>query len=76
MVRSRIEQLKAAKLERQRQREGRRKAKQLERLKHEEADEMNKKIATEEKLLVMAQRRLESFRLLGELFNRLKVSNM
>lgn len=34
---------------------------------------MNKKIATEERLLLMAQRRLESIRLLGELFNRLKV---
>lgn len=68
-----MEEEEKAKIERQRQREERRKGKQLERLKRQEADEMNQKIVTEERLLLMAQRQLESFRLLGELFNQLKV---
>lgn len=55
-------------------REQKRKGKQLEKLKLKEVDEMNKKIAVEEYLLLMAQRKLESIRLLGELINRIKVS--
>lgn len=37
---------------------------------------MNKKIEAEEYLLLMAQRKLESIRLLGELINRIKVRNI
>lgn len=36
---------------------------------------MNKKIAAEEYLLLMAQRKLESIRLLSELINRIKVTS-
>lgn len=34
---------------------------------------MNQRIATEEKLLLKAQRKLEAIHLLGELFSRIKV---
>lgn len=54
-------------------REQKRKEKQLEKLKLKEMENMNKKIAAEEYLLLMAQRKLESIRLLGELINRIKV---
>lgn len=62
------------KLERRKMREQKRKEKQLEKLKLKEVEEMNKKIAVEEYLLLMAQRKLESIRLLGELINRIKVN--
>lgn len=64
------------KLERRKLREGKRKAKRLKRLADREADEMNQRIATEEKLLLKTQRKLESIHLLGELFNRIKVFNI
>lgn len=61
------------KLERRRYREENRKAKRLKRLADREADEMNQRIATEEKLLLKTQRKLEAIHLLGELFTRIKV---
>lgn len=61
-------------MERRKMREQKRKEKQLEKLKLKEVEEMNKKIAVEEYLLLMAQRKLESIRLLGELINRVKVN--
>lgn len=61
------------KIERRKQREERRKAKRLKRLANREADEMNQRIMTEEKILLKAQRKLEAVKLLGELFSRIKV---
>jgi arginine/serine-rich splicing factor 17 len=61
------------KAERQRQREEKRKKRQLMKLKEKETQEMNMKIAVEEKKLLIAQRKLESIRLLDELFERVKV---
>lgn len=61
------------KLERQNLREEKRKAKRLKRLADKEADEMNQRVVTEEKLLLKAQRKLEAIHLLGELFSRIKV---
>lgn len=61
------------KLERQNLREEKRKAKRLKRLADKEADEMNQRVVTEEKLLLKAQRKLEAIQLLGELFSRIKV---
>lgn len=64
---------KRHKAERQRQREEKRKKRQLMKLKEKETLEMNMKIAVEEKKLLIAQRKLESIRLLDELFERVKV---
>lgn len=64
------------KLERRQLREEKRKAIRLKRLADREADEMNQKIATEEKLLLITQRKLEAIHLLGELFTRIKVFNV
>lgn len=64
---------KEEKLLRRKQREEKRKLKQLEILKAKEAEDMNRKIASEERLLLMAQRRLESIRLLSELIKRVEV---
>lgn len=61
-------------MERRKLREQKRKEKQLEKLKLIEMQNMNKKIAAEEYLLLMAQRKLESIRLLSELINRIKVT--
>ena len=60
-------------MERRKQREQKRKEKQLEKLKLNEDDDITEKIAMEEYLLLLAQRKLESIRLLGELLNRIKV---
>jgi Zn-finger protein len=64
---------KRQKAERQRLREEKRKQRQLMKLKEKETQEMNMKIAVEEKKLLIAQRKLESIRLLDELFERVKV---
>lgn len=64
------------KLERRKLREDKRKAKRLKRLADREADEMNQRIATEERLLLKTQRKLEAIHLLGELFTRIKVFNI
>lgn len=69
------QQLKAQVAEERRQRKAERhQARQLRRLKREEAQRMNYKIAVEERKLLIAQRKLESIRLLDELFERVKVS--
>ncbi|XP_022920362.1 A-kinase anchor protein 17A isoform X2 [Onthophagus taurus] len=67
--------LKEEKEKRRRQREEKRKAKILEQLKNSEADEINAKIAKEEKKLLKAQRKLEAIRLVEELFRRIKVKH-
>lgn len=61
------------KLERRKLREEKRKAKRLKCLADQEANEMNQRIATEEKLLLKTQRKLEAIHLLGELLTRIKV---
>jgi len=60
--------------ERRKLREEKRKAKRIKRLIDREADVMNQKIATEERLLLKTQRKLEAIHLLGELFTRIKVN--
>jgi arginine/serine-rich splicing factor 17 len=64
---------KRQRAERQKQREDKRKQRQLMKLKEKETQEMNMKIAIEERKLLIAQRKLESIRLLDELFERVKV---
>lgn len=63
------------KLERRKSREEKRKSIRLKRLADREADEMNQRIVTEERLLLKTQRKLEAIHLLGELFTRIKVFN-
>jgi len=60
--------------ERRKLREEKRKARRIKRLAEREADVMNQKIATEERLLLKTQRKLEAIHLLGELFKRIKVN--
>ncbi|KAL8564900.1 hypothetical protein ACOMHN_003746 [Nucella lapillus] len=57
---------------RQRQREDKRRIKRLQRKQREEEERMQLKIALEERRLLMAQRKLESLRLLSQLFDRVK----
>jgi arginine/serine-rich splicing factor 17 len=64
---------KRQRAERQKRREEKRKQRQLMKLKEKETQEMNMKIAIEERKLLIAQRKLESIRLLDELFERVKV---
>lgn len=59
--------------EKQRQREARRKEKQLKKLKERECLDFQSKIAEEEKKLLVAQRKLESIRLLEALFVRIQM---
>lgn len=64
---------KKQKEQRRKLREEKRKAAILEKLKINSADEINAKIVKEEKKLLKAQRKLESIRLIEELFRRVKV---
>lgn len=66
--------LKSEKELRRRLREEKRKTKVLEKLKIKGADEINEKIAKEEKKLLKAQRKLEAIRLVEELFKRIRVN--
>ncbi|XP_044739604.1 A-kinase anchor protein 17A [Chrysoperla carnea] len=61
------------KQQRQQEREERRKTQQLSRLKATESEEINKKIAIEEKKLLKAQRKLQAIRLTEELLRRIRV---
>lgn len=63
---------KELKGQRRKEREEKRKQKILKKLKKKEAEQINIKIAIEERKLLMAQRKLESIRLLDELFERVK----
>lgn len=62
-----------AELDRQRLREEQRKEKHLKKLREKEQQEMTSKIRSEEKKLLIAQRKLESIRVLEALFDRIKV---
>lgn len=61
-------------LDKQRLREEQRKEKHLNKLREKEQHEMSSKIRSEEKKLLIAQRKLESIRVLEALFDRIKVN--
>ena len=62
-----------AKENRRKEREEKRKRKALRVFRKQEEDKVSMKIAREERKLIRAQRKLESIRLLDELFDRIKV---
>ena len=61
--------------QRRREREEARRQKRLTKKQQEEEKKLEMKIALEERKILIAQRKLESMRLLEELFNRVKVNN-
>lgn len=69
-----MEKLKQDEYEKQRLREEKRKEKHLKKLREQEEQQLNTKIRSEEKKLLIAQRKLESIRLLEALFERIKVN--
>lgn len=60
--------------DRRKEREEKRRLKKLEKKQKEEEARMQYRISLEERRLLIAQRKLESLRLLTELFERVKVS--
>lgn len=74
LYRQNVEQLKLEEYERQRLREEKRKEKHLKKLREQETNQLSTKIRNEEKKLLIAQRKLESIRVLESLFERIKVS--
>lgn len=60
--------------ERRRQREEKRRLKAMEKRQREEQEYLDTKIKLEEKKIMVTQRRLQSIRMLGELFKRVQVS--
>ena len=56
-------------------REAKRKAKTMHKMGLTEEEEMSERIGTEERKLLLAQRKLESIRILDELVERVKVMN-
>ncbi|KAK7485940.1 hypothetical protein BaRGS_00022806 [Batillaria attramentaria] len=73
MEREKLEALeRRLKEARRKEREEKRRLKHLERKQKEEEERMQLKIALEERRLLIAQRKLESLRLLSELFERVK----
>lgn len=69
-----MEQLKLEEYEKQRMREEKRKEKHLKKLREQEQNQLNSKIRSEERKLMIAQRKLESIRVLEALFERIKVT--
>ena len=67
---------KALKMERRMEREQRRRAAKSKRKNQTQEEQMAEKIAVEERKLLIAQRKLESIRLLDELLDRVKVINI
>lgn len=59
--------------QRRREREEARRQKRMLQKQHEEEKKLESKILLEERKILIAQRKLESMRLLEELFNRVKV---
>lgn len=72
--RQREEAVKQAEFDKQLEREERRKDKQLKKLRQKEQTDLSSKIREEEKKLLVAQRKLESIRLLEALMERIKVT--
>ncbi|XP_076468501.1 uncharacterized protein LOC143299203 [Babylonia areolata] len=66
------EERQRMKEQRRREREEKRRQKRMEKKQKEEEERMQLKIALEERRLLIAQRKLESLRLLSELFERVK----
>lgn len=62
--------------ERRRDREDRRREKQAAKRKHEEEEKMNLKLAQDERKLLVTQRKLDSLRLMTELFKNVKVISL
>ena len=62
------------KIRRRMEREERRRQQKLKRKSGDDEEEMNRRIAVEERKLLVAQRKLESIRLLDELLERVKVN--
>ncbi|CAH1956085.1 unnamed protein product [Acanthoscelides obtectus] len=75
IYRQREVDVKTEKEMRRKLREEKRKAKILQKLEITGADEINEKIANEEKKLLKVQRKLEAIRLVEELFRRIKDKN-
>lgn len=65
--------MKQVEFDKQLEREERRKDKQLKKLRQREQTDLSSKIREEEKKLLVAQRKLESIRLLEALMERIKV---
>ena len=59
--------------ERRKKREEKRRRKRKEKREQEEAERLARRIAMEERKLLLAQRKLESIRLISELIDRVKV---
>jgi len=59
---------------RRQEREDRRRLQKLEAKRREDEQKMQRRIAVEERKILIAQRKLETIRLLSELFARIKVS--
>lgn len=76
IYRQKIEQQKLEEYEKQQQREERRKEKHLKKIREQEQHQLSSKIRSEEKKLLIAQRKLESIRVLESLFDRIKVCNV
>lgn len=74
LYRQKMEQMKLEEYEKQQQREEKRKEKHLKKIREQEQQQLNSKIRSEEKKLLIAQRKLESIRVLEALFDRIKVS--
>lgn len=64
---------KQAELDKQRQREEKRKKKYMEKINQSESSELTKKIRNEQKKLLKTQRKMESVRILEALFERIKL---
>lgn len=73
LYRQTLEQMKLDEYEKQRMREEKRKEKHLKKLREQEQNQLNSKIRSEERKLMIAQRKLESIRVLEALFERIKV---
>lgn len=73
VCRKREAEQKQLELERQLERENKRKEKQLQKLRSKELIDMSSKIRAETKALALAQRKVESVRVLRALFERIEV---
>ncbi|XP_062124667.1 A-kinase anchor protein 17A [Drosophila sulfurigaster albostrigata] len=71
--RQKQDQLKLAELEKQREREEKRKEKHLKKIQERGQVEISQKIRVEERKLMIAQRKLESIRILEQVFERIQL---
>ncbi len=67
------EAIRQEKIRRRMEREERRRQRKLQKRNMTDEEEMNRRIAVEERKLLVAQRKLESIRMLDELLERVKV---